>query len=245
MIEFQGVSKRFGSKVIFDSLSFDVKPGEVFFVLGKSGAGKSVLLKHLVGLLKPDSGTIRVDGETITDFVREEQWNTVRRKCAMVFQFAALLDSYTIFENLALGLRAHGLCTEAEIPARARESLSAVHLSDRVLSQKPADLSFGMQKRVSIARALALRPRYLLFDEPTTSLDPVTTRTVFDLIRELSQKLQVTALVVSHDMERALEYAERILLLDQGKRVVYGTPDDLRKSSAPLARAFLEDVGSA
>jgi phospholipid/cholesterol/gamma-HCH transport system ATP-binding protein len=241
MIEFKNVKKRFGNKQVLDGLSFKVSRSEIVFLLGRSGAGKSVVLKHLVGLVQPDSGEVWVDGENVTHF-SESAFFAVRKRCGMVFQFPALIDSLTVFDNVAFGLRAHSLTDKQNEKDFVLEKLGLVGLGEKVLEKRPSELSFGTQKRVSIARTLAIQPSYLLFDEPTTGLDPVSTHSIHALIQNLSRKLKVTCLVVSHDMGGALSFADRIVLLDGGKVAVAGTPEDLKASTYPLARQFLEVV---
>lgn len=241
MIEFKNVHKAFGSKQVLNGISFSVQRGEIVFILGRSGMGKSVTLKHLVGLIRPDAGEIWVDGQEISQ-LNESEFFDVRRKCGMVFQFPALLDSLNVYDNIAFGLRAHQVCSAKEEGARVREKLQVVGLGDDVLEKFPNELSFGMQKRVSIARTVAIQPSYLLFDEPTTSLDPLATRGVHELIQKLSRSLNVTSLVISHDMKGALSIADRILLLNDGKIVDEGTPAQLRRSEHPLTQEFLRPV---
>jgi len=238
VIEVRDLHIELGERRVLDGVSFNVARGEIVFVLGKSGVGKSVLLKNIVGLMRPDRGEIRVDGTRVTD-LEERDLFAVRRRCAMVFQNPALLDGLTAFDNIAFGLRAFRETDESEIPQRVEEAIEWVGLSPGVLNQRPPELSFGMQKRVSIARAVAVRPNYLLFDEPTTGLDPVSTSGINALIEKFSEELSVTALVVSHDMKSALALADRILFLDGGKVIIEGTPDELRRSSLPLVRDFL------
>lgn len=238
MIEFKKVFKAFGSKQVLAGMSFSVERGEVVFLLGRSGAGKSVCLKHLVGLVQPDRGEVWVDGQQVSG-LSEKEFFEVRRKCGMVFQFPALLDSLSVYDNIAFGLRAHGLVGPDEERASVVKALASVNLGESQLKKFPPELSFGTQKRVSIARTLAIRPQYLLFDEPTTSLDPVSTAGIHALIAALSRNLNVTALVVSHDMAGALSVADRILLVDQGKVVDQGTPEQMRASAHPLTREFL------
>lgn len=240
MIEFKNLVKSFGSRTILKGLSLKINEGEVFFILGTSGTGKSVLLKNLVGLLRPDSGEIWVDGEEVSRF-SEIEYQRVRKKCGMVFQQPALFDSLSIFENVAFGLRRLEHLTEDQIRSRVGEALSAVHLYG-VETKFPTEISYGMQKRVSLARTLALRPKILLFDEPTTGLDPVTTNAVNELIQELSKKLKTTSVVVSHDMACALNIANRIVVLDKGEIVDQGTPAELKKSKIPLVKDFLAEV---
>lgn len=240
MIEFKNLIKKFGERTVLKGISFEVQPGEILFILGTSGTGKSVLLKNLVGLLRPDGGQIFIDGEE-TSQLTEDQYLKIRRKVGMVFQQPALFDSLTIYENIAFGLRRLEKLDEESIKVRVREALQAVHLQG-VEQKFPPELSYGMQKRASLARTVALRPQVLLFDEPTTGLDPVTTTAVNLLIRDLSRNLKTTSLVVSHDMNCALSIADRIIVLDQGLIVDQGTPSELKKSSVPLVRDFLAEV---
>lgn len=239
-LEFRSVTKSFGPKRVLDGLSFRTEPGEILFILGKSGTGKSVTLKHFVGLLKADSGEVLVDGREV-GALAEEAMGEIRRKCGMVFQNPALLDSLSVEDNLAFGLLSLEPSREAR-RARAIECLAAVGLAEDLLPRFPAQISYGMQKRISIARTLAPRPHTLLFDEPTTGMDPISTEAVNSLILDLSRKLQVTSLVVSHDMRSALKVADRILVLDRGQKVALGTPAEIRKSTEPLIRDFLADV---
>ncbi len=238
MIEFKKVSKRFGQKQVLNELSFHVRRGEILFLLGRSGVGKSVTLRHLVGLVRPDSGEIFVDGREISG-LSEEEFLDVRRKCGMVFQFPALLDSLNVYENVAFGVRALKIRPPSEEREWVLEKLRLVHLPPSVAELMPSQLSFGMQKKVSLARTLAIHPAYLLFDEPTTSLDPVATRVIHELIHSLSRQLHVTSLVISHDMDGALEYADRILVIDKGQIVAGGTPAEMRQEKHPLVRDFL------
>ncbi len=247
-IRFDRVSKSFGTKRVLDEVSFDVKTGEILFILGRSGMGKSVTLKQMIGLLKADSGNIFVDDQEVTR-LNENQLAGVRQKCGMVFQHPALLDSLTVFENIAFGLktpqfikRQGGPLPSEEIQRRVQQKLSLVHLSTDVLERFPSELSYGMQKRVSLARTLAPSPSYLLFDEPTTGLDPITTNAINDLIHDLSKKLQVTSIVVSHDMACALKIADRVLVLDQGKILAHTTRAQLKLSKEPLIRDFLSET---
>lgn len=237
-ITFENVFKAFGPKKILNDVSFTVHTGEILFVLGKSGMGKSVTLKNIVGLLKPDSGQVRV-GEMAIHELDEQGLEEARKVCGMVFQHPALLDSLTIYENVAFGLR--GL-SAADARARVAECLRLVHLDESIFHRKPPEISYGMQKRVSLARTLAPKPRYLLFDEPTTGLDPITTNAINELIFELSRKLQVTSMVVSHDMGCALRIADRILVLDQGKILALGTVDEIKNNPAELIRDFLREA---
>lgn len=242
MISFQDVRKSFGEREVLKGITFEVPEGQILFILGTSGTGKSVLLKNIVGLLQPTSGTILVDGEDVTRLA-EEQLFPIRRKCGMVFQHPALFDSLTVFENVAFGLRKHHQDYDPhQITSRVLECLSLVNLRASVAEKKPQDISYGMQKRVSLARTVAVNPKILLFDEPTTGLDPVTTKAINHLIFELSRKLKTTSLVVSHDMMCALEIADHIIVLDQGQIVAQGSPAQLKKSDHPLVVDFLKEA---
>ncbi|WP_413576315.1 ABC transporter ATP-binding protein [Bdellovibrio sp. HCB290] len=240
MIEFKKIVKRFGERTVLNGLSATIREGEIVFILGTSGTGKSVLLKNLVGLLTPDQGEIWIDGEEVSKFT-EEQYLPIRKKCGMVFQHPALFDSLTIFENVAFGLRRHYDYSEDIIKDKVAKALRLVHLK-QVEDKLPSQISYGMQKRVSLARTVALDPKILLFDEPTTGLDPVTTTAVNQLIYDLSRSLKTTSLVVSHDMNCALSIADRIIVLDKGQIVEMGTPEELKKSEVPLVKDFLAEV---
>jgi phospholipid/cholesterol/gamma-HCH transport system ATP-binding protein len=240
VIQIKDVQKSFGTKKVLKGISFVANPGEIIFILGTSGTGKSVLLKHLVGLLQPDSGQVLVGPFEVTKMT-EDELQDVRKICGMVFQHPALFDSLTVFENVAYGLRRHFKLDHDEIQKRVSEALALVHLHD-IETKMPSQLSYGMQKRVSIARTIALRPKILLFDEPTTGLDPITTTAVNNLIKELSRTLKTTSLVVSHDMKCALEIADRVIVLDQGLILEEGTPEQLKKSQVPLVKDFLAEV---
>jgi phospholipid/cholesterol/gamma-HCH transport system ATP-binding protein len=239
VISIRNITKRFGDRAVLDGISLDVAAGEILFIIGKSGTGKSVLLKNIVGLMRPDAGEIWVNGEEISRF-SERDYLKVRRKCGLVFQSPALLDSLSVAENVAFGLRAHRVYeTESGVQERVTEVLRSVGLNTKVKVRLPGELSFGMQKRVSLARSLALAPEYLLYDEPTTGLDPVAMRSINELIRTLARDLNVTSVVVSHDMPCALDIADRIVCLDGGKVAEIGTPHEIRQSSHPVVQAFL------
>lgn len=242
MITFQNVRKSFGAREVLKNISFKVSEGEILFILGTSGTGKSVLLKNIVGLLQPTSGKILVDGTDVSQ-LDEEALFPIRRKCGMVFQHPALFDSLSVFENVAFGLRKHQPeLTTKQVAERVYECLNLVHLNEKIANKLPQSLSYGMQKRVSLARTVAVNPRILLFDEPTTGLDPVTTKAINHLIQELSRKLKTTSLVVSHDMQCALDIADRIIVLDKGEVVAEGTPAELKRHSHPLVKDFLQEA---
>ncbi len=243
MISFKNIVKRFGTRTILKGISFDVAEGEILFVLGTSGTGKSVLLKNIVGLLRPDEGEIWIDGQEVSR-IPEDDYLPVRKKCGMVFQHPALFDSMTIYDNVAFGVRRHERLDEAAISERVTRCLQLVNLAD-VEDKMPGQISYGMQKRVSLARTVAVGPKILLFDEPTTGLDPVTTSAVNQLIKDLSRTLKTTSMVVSHDMRCALEIADRIMVLDQGHIIAQGTPEELKQSAHPLVRDFLDEAVNA
>jgi phospholipid/cholesterol/gamma-HCH transport system ATP-binding protein len=236
-IHFKNVHKSFGAKNVLNDISFSVGKGEILFILGRSGMGKSVILKHLVGLIRPDQGEISVDG-IIVNQLSERELSSVRQICAMVFQHPALFDSLSIFDNIAFGLRGQD---PKRVQERVHECLGLVHLDPQVLSKYPSEISYGMQKRVSLARSIAPGPQYVLFDEPTTGLDPITTTAINELILELSRKMQVTSLVVSHDMGCALKAADKILVLDQSKVLAHASVEQIKRHQAPLIQQFLKE----
>ena len=238
MIRFQNIEKSFGAKSVLGGVTFDVNDGEVFFIIGASGVGKSVLIKHLVGLLYPDQGEIWLDGEEISRF-DEVQMGPVRKKCAMVFQHSTLFDSMTCAENVALPLRKHKALSAKDALFEAQKLLETVHMQD-FADTYPTALGDGMRKRVAIARALTLNPRYVLFDEPTTSLDPVSARRVDKLIRDLSDKLGVTSIVVSHDLVSIFSIADRIVMLYKGKVRMLGTRDEFKSTGDEVIQQFIQ-----
>ena len=237
MISYRHLKKSFGPKAVLEDVSFDVNDGEVFFIIGQSGAGKSVLIKHLIGLLYPDAGEIWLDGEEVSRF-DEQQMYPVRMKCAMVFQHSTLFDSMTCAENVALPLRKHKGLRPRDAVAEARRRLEQVHMHE-FADRFPPELGDGMRKRVAIARALTLDPRYVLFDEPTTSLDPVSARRVDRLIRELSDTVGVTSIVVSHDLVSIFSIADRIVMLYKGLVRMIGTREEFHGSEDPIVQQFI------
>ncbi len=237
-IELKDVHKAFGEKRVLRGFTLSVERGETVSVIGGSGQGKSTLLKHVNGLLKPDAGEVWVDGQRIDQLEGEPLYET-RRKVGYVFQFAALFDSMTIAENVAMGLRRIPGLSEADIADRVRTALARVDL-EGVDEQYPSELSGGMRKRAGLARAIALEPAYLLYDEPTTGLDPVTLSMVDELILRMSDRLGVTSVVITHDMESAYRISDRIVMLHEGRARVAGTPDEIRDSADPVVRAFVE-----
>ncbi|NMC70614.1 MAG: ABC transporter ATP-binding protein [Myxococcales bacterium] len=241
MIRFRGVHKSFGSKRVLDGVDLTIRRGEVFFIIGQSGVGKSVLIKHLIGLLRPDAGEIYLDEQEISR-LSERQYFAVRRRCGMVFQHSTLFDSLTCLENVALPIRKHKRLRRKAALAEAMRRLEQVHMEE-FAHVYPAALGDGMRKRVAIARTLTMEPEFVLFDEPTTGLDPISARRVDALIRELADRLKVTCVVVSHDLTSIFAIADRIVMLYQGRVRLLGTPDEFRASTDPVVRQFV--TGSA
>jgi len=238
MIQIRGLKKRLGAKQVLDGVDLDIREGETMLIMGRSGTGKSVLLKHVIGLMTPDAGSIRI-GDTELVGLSEQDMGPVRRRFGMLFQGAALFDSLTVGENIALPLREHTDMPESEIRARVSERLEWVGLSG-VEEMKPASLSGGMKKRVGLARAIAMDPQFVLYDEPTTGLDPIMADAIDQLIRSMQERMGVTSIVVTHDMQSAFKVADRMALLNDGRVVFLGTPDDVRTTTDPLVRQFVE-----
>jgi phospholipid/cholesterol/gamma-HCH transport system ATP-binding protein len=240
LVRFLGVHKRFGPKIIFSGLDLEIRRGETITVLGPSGSGKSVMLKMLIGLLKCDSGQIVLDG---VDIAKKEgdELTAVRRRIAYLFQGAALFDSLTVGENVAYGLREQfwKTMTNEEIEARVEQSLGLVGLPG-IQVMRPSDLSGGMKKRVGLARTLALQPEVVLYDEPTTGLDPINTARINHLIVGIQRTLKITSVVVTHDMGTAFSVSDRLAMLGRGRTVLVGTKDDFRNSSNQYVRDFIE-----
>jgi len=236
-IEYKAVSKAFAGKPVLRDLNLAITKGEVMFIIGTSGVGKSVAIKHLIGLLRIDSGEIWFDGARV-DHLPEKQLAPLRRRIGMVFQSSTLFDSMTLAENVALPLRVHHKLAHAAALADARERLAQVYMADYA-DRHPAELSDGMKKRAAIARTLALGPEVVLFDEPTTGLDPVSARRIDRLIRELAEKLGVTAVVVSHDLTSITTTADRVAFLYQGVVHTIATPAELAASADPIVQQFL------
>jgi len=238
MIQLRGVRKRLGTKQVLDGVDLEIPTGLTQVILGRSGTGKSVLLKHIIGLMQPDEGSIIVDGEDIAH-LNEAEMNRVRRRFGMLFQGAALFDSLTVGENIALPMREHLKLDEAEIHRRVAERLSWVGLQG-VEDMKPASLSGGMKKRVGLARAVAIDPAYILYDEPTTGLDPIMSDVINELIRSLQKRMGVTSVVVTHDLHSAWKVGDQIALLHEGRVQFTGTPGEAEATSDMLVRQFIE-----
>ena len=237
VIEFQKVDMSFGPKVVLDQVSFSVARGETLAVIGPSGTGKSTVLKILIGLLKPLGGHVLIQGQPVENDT-EAQWNQLRQHMGMVFQYSALFDSLDVGENVAFGLRQHTSMSEDAIQKRVKELLEAVGLAGNE-HVYPAQLSGGMQKRVGLARALALQPDIILYDEPTAGLDPIMATNISQLILDTKKKLGITGVLVTHDMASAFLCADRILMLSHGHIAFSGTVEEARHTREPLVRAFL------
>jgi phospholipid/cholesterol/gamma-HCH transport system ATP-binding protein len=234
----RNVRKAFGDRVILDDVSLTVQDGETLAVIGYSGVGKSVLLKSIVRLLEPDAGDVSVDGQDVKALRRDDLYD-LRRRIGYVFQFAALFDSMTVFDNVAMGLRRIRTMGDADIRERVHESLRLVEMEgfdDRL----PAQISGGQRKRVGLARAIATRPKYILYDEPTTGLDPVTTAVIDGLIMKLADELKVTSVVVTHDMKSAYRVSDRVAMLYRGAIRFVGTPSEIQNVEDPVVKGFVE-----
>ncbi len=241
-IEFKGVAKAFAGKPVLRGMNLAVDKGEVMFIIGTSGVGKSVTIKHLIGLLRIDAGEIWFDGKRV-DMLSERDFVPVRKRIGMVFQSSTLFDSMTLAENVALPLRKHKGMRHGAALVEAKKMLAKVYM-DEYAERYPAELSDGMRKRAAIARTLALDPEVVLFDEPTTGLDPVSARRVDRLIRELATTLGVTAIVVSHDPPSIFGIADRVAFIYQGKVHVVATPAELRASADPVVQQFINGQSS-
>ena len=238
MISLQNVHKAFGPKKVLQGFSLDVADGETMVIIGYSGTGKSVAIKHIVGLLEPDEGLVKVDDLVVSSLPRRELY-ALRSRIGYVFQFAALFDSLSIGENVAMGLRKQGKLSPKDIDQRVHEVLELVDLPN-VQDRFPAELSGGMRKRVGLARAIALRPKYILYDEPTTGLDPVTSAVIDELMVRMRDKLGVTSIMITHDMRSAYRVGTRIAMLYEGKVRQVGTVDEIRNTADPIVRQFVE-----
>ena len=237
MIKLVDLHKSFGKQKILDGLDLDIEEGKTTVIIGRSGGGKSVLLKHIIGLLRPERGQILIDGTDITK-LNDRALNEIRKKFGMLFQEAALFDSMTVGENVAFPLREHTTMKEKEIRETVADRLRSVGLTG-VEEKMPSELSGGMRKRVGLARAIAMRPQIVLFDEPTTGLDPVMTEAINRLIIDTQKNLNLTCVVISHDIRSTFEIGHRIAMLYEGKIIENGTPEELRGSQNPVTLQFL------
>lgn len=239
LIQLESLSKGFNGQVVLDNVDLKIYEGETIVVLGASGSGKTVLMSLLVGLLDPDSGRIVIDGEEVTEFTRDSQWDRVRLKIGFLFQGSALYDSMTVGENITFALEHHRDLTDSELRDVVAEKLRLVEL-EGVAEKMPAELSGGMQKRAALARAIAFDPRIIIYDEPTTGLDPIRAKNISELVVRLQRELRVTSIVVTHDLICASVVADRLALLHEGKFVFIGTMEELRRSDDEYVREFLE-----
>ncbi len=237
MLDVRHLRKRFGPKTVLEDVSFTVERGTICVVMGGSGSGKSTVLRHLIGAYKPDNGEIYLDGEEITH-LDERALQQVRRKFGMLFQGGALLNSLTVGENVALPIRHHTELPEETIEIMVKLKLELVGLRDAE-HLKPSEISGGMQKRVSLARAIALDPKIVFYDEPSAGLDPIVTGVIDKLMIDLTGKMHITSLVVTHDMQSAFRIADKMIMLHRGRIVAAGTPDEIRESPDPLVQQFI------
>jgi phospholipid/cholesterol/gamma-HCH transport system ATP-binding protein len=237
MIKLVDVHKSFGRQKVLDGINLDIEDGKTTVIIGGSGGGKSVLLKHIIGLLRPDRGQVLVDGVDIAS-LNDRDLNEIRKKFGMLFQEAALFDSMNVMENIAFPLREHTRKKKAEIRRIVADRLKAVGLSG-IEEKMPSELSGGMRKRVGLARAIALHPQIVLFDEPTTGLDPVMTEAINELIMETQRSFELTCVVISHDVQSIFKVGHRIAMLYEGRIVEYGTSEEIHHSSNPVLRQFL------
>ncbi len=240
MIEVRNLQKAFGPQRVLDGVSFSIQSGEAAVIIGRSGGGKSVILKHLIGLLQPDAGEVLIDGENIVG-MNERQLLRIRHKFGMLFQQAALFDSLTVADNVAFALRRERKYSEAQIREKVRNALELVELPG-IEHKKPAELSGGMRKRVGLARAIIYQPEFVLYDEPTTGLDPVVSDSIDKLIISVQEKLKVTSVAVTHDMRSAGRIGHRILMLHDGRIHFSGTADELFKSRDPIVHQFVNGI---
>lgn len=238
MITVRELHKVFGSNTVLDGLNLEVPRGESVVILGRSGSGKSILLKQIIGLIRPDAGAIEIDGTDIVGLDYDDL-SRLRHRMAMLFQQAALFDSMTVGQNIGLALQERGRMDEATIAAKVAEALEVVKLPG-IEDMRPASLSGGMRKRVGLARAIAVDPEYMLYDEPTAGLDPVTAVQINEMIRHLQERYRMTSIVVTHDLHSAFAVGDRICMLHEGRIRVAGTPDAFRRSDDPIVRGFLE-----
>ncbi|MCJ7618524.1 MAG: ATP-binding cassette domain-containing protein [Desulfobacterales bacterium] len=240
MIEIIKISKSFNSQKVLDDLDLNIDPGKITVIIGQSGGGKSVLLKHIIGLIRPDSGQIIIDGIDITN-LNDKKLNEVRKKFGMLFQDAALFDSMTVGENVAFPLKEHKRLSKKEINKIVDDKLNLVGL-DNVTNKMPSELSGGMRKRAGLARAIALDPKIVLFDEPTTGLDPIMRESIDKLIVATQERTKATFVVISHDIESTFTIAHKVAMLYQGKIVAVGAPDEMRSSNNSFVRRFIKDL---
>lgn len=240
MIEISGLCKSFGEHKVLDYLDLKIPGGSTYAIIGRSGCGKSVLLKHIIGILKADKGRVLVNGQEVGK-LKPQALNALRLKIGYVFQGGALFDSLTVGENVGFGLIEHQHLSQKELLERIEESLSLVDLCG-IGNLMPAALSGGMKKRVSLARALCVRPQIILYDEPTTGVDPITADSINELIRNLQNKLKTTSIVVTHDMKSVYKVADRIAMMYQGKIIAEGNPEEIQNTTHPVVHQFINGL---
>jgi phospholipid/cholesterol/gamma-HCH transport system ATP-binding protein len=245
MIRLKHLKKGFnGGHLVLQDVNLDIRRGETIVIIGQSGGGKSVILKHMIGLLQPDGGEVTIDGITISTPTFFDT-RTIRKKMGMLFQMGALFDSMTTGENIAFSVREHNRhLSPAQIDDLITEKLELIHLKSEFRNRMPSELSGGMRKRVALARAIALNPEVILYDEPTTGLDPITSDVINDLILDMQKKLKVTSVVVTHDMVSAYKVADRIAMLYEGRIIATGTPEEIRASKNPYVKQFINGMRS-
>jgi phospholipid/cholesterol/gamma-HCH transport system ATP-binding protein len=240
LLQIEHLKKRFGNQVVLDDINLEVNKGEIICIIGQSGSGKTVLFRHIIGLIFPDGGRILLDNEIISSpATRPSDFKRHRRRFGILFQGAALFDSMDVGENLGFPLREHTDMNEAEIQAIVGESLEKVGLKEIFKTKMPAELSGGMRSRVGLARALVMKPEIMLYDEPTSALDPIMTDKINDLILSLRERLQMTSIVVTHDIASAYKVADRMAMIHEGKIIFTGTPGEIRKSRDPYIQQFI------
>lgn len=243
MIDLLKLRKAFGSQVVLNDLDLHIPKGKITIIIGRSGEGKSVLIKHIMGLIHPDAGDVIIAGKNLGELDEVELFD-LRRKFGMLFQYAALFDSMTVFENIAFPLEEHSDFNRSQIRDRVHDLVQVVGLKENALDKFPSELSGGMRKRVGLARAIALKPEILLYDEPTTGLDPIMTDVVDHLILNTQRRLGITSVVISHDIHAVFKIADKIAMLHEGRVLLEGSPEDFRRSSELVVRNFLEGKAS-
>jgi len=240
MIEIQDIYKNFGEHQVLKGLNLKINTGETCVIIGRSGCGKSVLLKHMVGILRPDRGRVLVDGREVGK-MSEKELSALRMKISMVFQGGALFDSLSVAENVGFGLIEHNHLSQRELLERTEDSLCSVDLCG-IGNLMPSELSGGMKKRVALARAICIKPEIILYDEPTTGVDPITADSINELIKTLHDRLKVTSVVVTHDMKSAYRIADRIAMMYHGKIIAEGTPEEIQNTQHPVVHQFINGL---
>lgn len=240
MLKIEHLKKHFGKQIVLDDINLTINKGDIVCIIGQSGSGKTVLFRHIIGLIFPDGGRITLDGQVVSyPGIKPSEFNPTRKRFGILFQGAALFDSMNVGENLAFPLREHTDLTDAEINKLIGESLEMVGLKEEFKFKMPSELSGGMRSRVGLARAIVMKPEYMLYDEPTSALDPIMTEKINDLILNLREKLGMTSIVVTHDISSAYKIADKIAMIHEGKIIFDGSPGDIRKSRNPYIQQFI------